>query len=249
MRRWALAERGGRAHHSSPVNPLRPELVEIVSLDAGGTLLFPHPSVGEVYAEVLRKYGVTLSPAAIERRFRERFAALRDGPREKVDDPAEKEFWKELVAAVLSPECPPERFPLVFEQLYETFAEGRRWRIAEGARELLEWLRSKGFRVVLLSNADSRLRNVLDQKGLSDAFDGIFISAEVGYEKPDLRLFRAVEDRMGATGAAFLHVGDSVYHDLQGAVAAGWQAIHLGEEFSPGDGRIAQLSDLRKLLG
>ncbi|GAB4252842.1 MAG: hypothetical protein Kow00109_28500 [Acidobacteriota bacterium] len=231
------------------MKPLQPDLVEIVSLDAGGTLLFPHPSVGEVYAEVLRRHGVNLPPEEIERRFRERFAVLRDGPREKVDDAAEKAFWQALVRSVLSPECPAELFPRVFEELYDTFARGDRWRVAEGGRELLEWLRSRGLRVVLLSNADSRLRNVLEEKGLSEAFDGIFISAEVGYEKPDLRLFRVVEDRMGAAGAAFLHVGDSAYHDVQGAVAAGWQAVQLGGDDAPRDGRISRLDDLRSLLG
>jgi REG-2-like HAD superfamily hydrolase len=233
----------------SSVMVLRADQVRVVSLDAGGTLLFPHPSVGEVYSEILSRHGIDLRPDEIEVRFRRVFSNLRGIPRNRVDDAAERAFWERLVREVLSPECPPDRFADVFIELFGAFAEGRRWRVAEEGEDLVRRLRGRGIRVVLLSNSDIRLRRVLREKGLIDLFDEVFISAEIGFEKPDIRLFRTVEERLQERKEALLHVGDSVYHDLEGARNAGWQALHLAGEFRPSEDKIARLTDLRLLLG
>ena len=55
-------------------NLLGPAPVDIIFFDAGGTLLYPEPGVGEVYALYGRRHGVEVSPDALEASFREAFA-------------------------------------------------------------------------------------------------------------------------------------------------------------------------------
>ncbi|MAU91119.1 MAG: HAD family hydrolase, partial [Gammaproteobacteria bacterium TMED182] len=45
------------------------ETVEAITLDVGGTLIEPWPSVGHVYAEVAARHGVQAEPEELTRRF------------------------------------------------------------------------------------------------------------------------------------------------------------------------------------
>lgn len=223
--------------------------LRVVTLDVGGTLLFPHPSVGEVYARILDQHGFEVSAERIEKRFMEIFRALRAEPRDHVSDESERLFWREVVRDVLESDVPEDRFEAVFAQLYEAFATADRWRLAGDALETVQALRRRGLQTAILSNADSRLRGVLEEMKVVSRMDSVFISAEIGWEKPDPRLFRHVESEMGFPPEAFLHVGDSHFHDGNGARAAGWEYLILDGELDPERRKISKLSDLPPLLG
>ncbi len=223
--------------------------IRIVTLDVGGTLVHPYPSVGEVYAEVLASHGIRVAPGDLQARFREVFFGRPAAPRPQVDDAAEKEMWFELVSRIAGPFCPPGRLPAVFEDLYETFADPARWRLVEDAVPTIRALQRGGYRTAILSNADSRLRRVLSGLGVTPLVDEVFISAELGFEKPDVRIFRAVESRLQERPEAFLHVGDSMVHDGEGARAAGWAWLVLDGVSAPASGRIRSLGELPAILG
>lgn len=62
----------------------------------------------------------------------------------------------------------------------------------------------------------------LVKSGLIDLFDDIFISEEVGYEKPDIRFFEHVWAKIGAYKPdEVMIVGDSLTSDIQGGNNAG----------------------------
>ena len=62
----------------------------------------------------------------------------------------------------------------------------------------------------------------LVKSGLIDLFDDIFISEEVGYEKPDIRFFEHVWAKIGAYKPdEVMIVGDSLTSDMQGGNNAG----------------------------
>jgi putative hydrolase of the HAD superfamily len=86
---------------------------------------------------------------------------------------------------------------------------------------------------VVLSNADSRLRKVFEGLNLLEFFEEIFLSTELGFEKPDTRAFRAVERFLKLQGDEILHVGDAVFQDGFGAKEAGWQVLLVNKPDSP----------------
>lgn len=55
----------------------------------------------------------------------------------------------------------------------------------------------------------------------------IFISGEVGYDKPDLRLFEYVETKMNLEKESTYYIGDSYAHDIVGAKQAKWHSFWL----------------------
>jgi len=204
---------------------------ELVTFDAGNTLAVPHPSVGEIYAEVAAAYGLTLDPGETDQRFFAAFKEATHAPKDAEAVKDDKNLWRIVVRASL-PDALPDGFPyeVFFDELYASFAHGHRWRLLPGAREIVEALVAKGKKVAVLSNADARFRQVFTELGMTEFFTEMFISGEIGVEKPDLRIFRHVETSTGVAPGKILHLGDSVIHDVQGAEAAGWQAAHVTRE-------------------
>ena len=68
----------------------------------------------------------------------------------------------------------------------------------------------------------------------------VVISEEVGYLKPDGRLFEHAESAAQESGKDVLYVGDSLRSDVRGALAAGWQAAWYSRAMLPDDlaGRV-----------
>lgn len=85
------------------------------------------------------------------------------------------------------------------------------------------------FPLGLLSNFDHApsVRSLLDRLELTPAFQHVAISDELGWRKPELRVFTGVADALGVPVDACLFVGDNVEMDVMGAHAAGMQAAWL----------------------
>ena len=156
----------------------------------------------------------------------------------------EKDFWREVVTAIFQPFAKGQKIDPVFEILWDLFAEGKHWRIAESAEKTLQKLKGRGYRLAVLSNNDSRLRSVLNDHKITPLFDELFISSEMGVEKPDPAIFRTVEKTMKELPSSFLHIGDSYSRDFEGARNAGWSALLYGKPII----ESSQISSFPELL-
>lgn len=189
-----------------------------VTFDVGGTLLAPWPSVGHVYAAVAARWdGVAPDPAEVNRRFHAAWAG-----RGAAFDYS-REAWAALVRETLRGLTPCADNPAFFAALYDHFASPEPWRIFPDVVPALEALRRGGYRLAVVSNWDLRLRPLLRALRLGDFFEVLVISGEVGWHKPDPRLFAHAARQLGLRPEQILHVGDSWTEDVRGARAAGWQ--------------------------
>jgi putative hydrolase of the HAD superfamily len=132
-------------------------------------------------------------------------------------------------------------------------AEHRRsnlWsRAYSDAAASLETLRARGYRLGVISNADGRVRRLLEETNLSAHLDVVVDSSEAGVEKPDPRIFRVATDALGLEPAECLYVGDIYEIDVLGARSAGLDAILIGPGHAPEDvTRVANLTELVELL-
>lgn len=82
-------------------------------------------------------------------------------------------------------------------------------------------LRARGLRLVVVSNANGRLRHLFDRLQLTRWFDHLLDSHEWGVEKPDPRLFHLALEQARAEPARTVHVGDLYHVDVMGARRAG----------------------------
>ena len=92
-------------------------------------------------------------------------------------------------------------------------------------RPALAALRARGHRLVVVSNANGKLRHLFERVGLIDAVDALFDSCDEGVEKPDPRFFNIALERTGSTSDTTIHVGDLYHVDVVGARSAGIRPV------------------------
>jgi putative hydrolase of the HAD superfamily len=118
----------------------------------------------------------------------------------------------------------------------------------EDAAPALAQLRAAGLRLVVVSNWDCSLPEVLDGIGLGPLVDAVVMSAVVGAAKPDARIFQAALEVAGCRPGEAVHVGDSPEDDQMGAIGAGLRGLLLDRRGTPGTGTVTSLSELPSLL-
>lgn len=100
---------------------------------------------------------------------------------------------------------------------------------------VLRELRERGIALVVCSNWDVSLHDVLDATGLSGLLAGTVTSAEHGAAKPDPSIFAAALSVAGAEPGEAIHVGDDVRADVEGARAAGIRPVLLARDGTSAD--------------
>ena len=114
------------------------------------------------------------------------------------------------------------------DDLQRYHAEHNLWEsVSDGVPATLDRLRRMGLKLVVVSNANGRLGELFARIGLARRVDVILDSAVEGVEKPDPRLFEIALDRSGARRDQAMHVGDLYHVDVEGARAAGLEAVLL----------------------
>ena len=114
------------------------------------------------------------------------------------------------------------------EELHLYHAEHNLWEtVPDGVPDALDRLRAMGLKLVVVSNANGKLKVLFARLDLARRFDVMIDSAEEGVEKPDPRIFELALERSGARREETLHVGDLYYVDVEGARGVGLQAVLL----------------------
>lgn len=116
--------------------------------------------------------------------------------------------------------------------------------------EMLERL-SANYQLMILSNGSANMqRRKLHQAGLTDYFEHIFISAEVGYAKPDPRLFLHALNH--CRHASIVMIGDDYVNDMQPAMTMQLKTIFINHENEAvaikTDHELSDIHDLEEAL-
>ena len=214
--------------------------IRAVTFDVGGTLIESCPSVGHIYAAVAEQHGLKgLSVETLNRQFA---AAWRRATQFRYS----RAEWAAIVDATFSglTEVPPSQ--TFFEELYDRFSQPEAWHVFEDVLPTLEALASRGVKLGVISNWDDRLPPLLRRLKLLDYFETVAVSCAVGAPKPSRVIFDYAAEKLGLAPEAILHIGDSPEMDVQGAQAAGFQALLLRRGTkTTGPNCICSLRDLR----
>jgi putative hydrolase of the HAD superfamily len=97
----------------------------------------------------------------------------------------------------------------------------------------LRALRDAGHRLVVVSNWDVSLHEMLRATGLDALVDGAISSAEAGVPKPGAGIFERALALAGGCASGALHAGDSLEHDVAGARAAGLRPVLVARGAPP----------------
>lgn len=106
----------------------------------------------------------------------------------------------------------------------------------ENSRKVLDGLRAAGKKIYLLSNAQRVFTwQELEQTGIKDCFDDIFISSDAGCQKPDTAFFKKLIDKHKLDIKESIMIGNDGGADIAGAAAAGMDALYVRTGISPQD--------------
>jgi putative hydrolase of the HAD superfamily len=224
-----------------PIESTKPKAI---FFDAVGTLFYLTRSVGHHYALVGEEIGLKLDAAKLDGAFASAWKQM--PPRPPIEGPRpndDKDWWRQLVDLVLDQAAPSldeldrDNF---FEIAYEHFAEAGAWELYPEVAEILQKLKAR-FQLAVISNFDGRLRFILEHLGISKFFAHVFISSELGADKPEPEIYRRALNYARLNPAEVLHVGDDPERDWKGATAAGLSIFQL-------DRRKNSLRDLLAFL-
>lgn len=227
-------------------------MIEIVFLDAGGTMLDPHPSFAELFATVCQENGRPISATHV-RDVQERIAphlvelvaeaGLDQGP--SLSPEASRAFWSFTYRRFLD-ELGALDEELV-GKLYQRFSDPSSYRLYDDVVPTLTKLTEAGYRLGVISNFDEWLEKMLIEMQIHHSFDVSVISGAEGVEKPDPAIYRLAVDRAGVTADASVHVGDSPALDIEPARHAGMNAVLIDRVGRYPDASGVRITSLKEL--
>lgn len=142
-------------------------------------------------------------------------------------------------------------------ELAETFPVHRRKLhvVYDDVRPALAHFRGR-FRLGLLTNGAPDLqREKIAGAGVGEYFHEILVSGDLGFGKPDPRIFEAILSRLGVAPCEAIMIGNSLHSDIQGARAAGVKAVWINRDGVPSedgivpDLEVPDLAELKRRIG
>ena len=218
-------------------------------LDALGTLLELEPPAPRLRDELGRRFGVEVPPD----QARDAIAAEIAYYRRHLNDGRDPESLAGLrarCAQALRDALAPEARARIpgGGALVEALLASLHFDPFPDAVRALPALRAGGARLVVVSNWDVSLHEVLERVGLAEALDGVLTSAEVGARKPDVAIFERALAVTGVPADETIHVGDNPAEDVAGARAAGIEPVLIRRDGGPGPDGVRTISTLTELV-
>ncbi|NXL67102.1 HDHD3 protein, partial [Chordeiles acutipennis] len=205
--------------------------LRLLTWDVKDTLLRLRLPVGESYAAVARAHGVPVEPATLTRLFREVYRAQSQRfPNYGRDSGlSSRQWWVDVVKETfrLSGLREDGILTLMAEQLYTDFCNAQNWELLPGANQTLSQCCQRGFYMGVISNFDRRLENILSHCNLRHHFHFVLTSEDVGFAKPDRRIFEKALHLAGVPPEQAAHVGDDYTRDYRAARAVGMHSFLL----------------------
>jgi putative hydrolase of the HAD superfamily len=203
-----------------------------VLLDGLGTLLWLSPPAAALRSG-LRDLDVEITPEQASSAFEAEISYYLAHHLEGYDRDSVAAL-RTRCAGVLHAELPGfAREAISPAQLLPVMLDCLRFSVYPEVPSTLAGLRERGQRLILLSNWDISLHEVLRSTGLMELIDSAITSAEIGQPKPVPAIFERALDRAGVPARSAIHVGDSLANDVAGALAAGIAPVLLRRTSSP----------------
>lgn len=122
------------------------------------------------------------------------------------------------------------------------------WRLFDDALPCLATLEERGLRLGCITNGKSATqRPKLEDLALGERLSPIVVTGELGFHKPDPRVFRHALEQAELPAGECLYVGDKLDSDALAAAAVGLRGVWLARRDEPEASRVSTIRTLREL--
>jgi putative hydrolase of the HAD superfamily len=119
--------------------------------------------------------------------------------------------------------------------------------------EVLEYLQQKGYDLSIITNGFKEVQHLkISNSGLEKFFANVFISEDIGWQKPEAEIFRHAMQATGGIPESSIMIGDTLDTDILGAQNAGIDQVFFNPAKLPHEAEptyeIHSLPQLKELL-
>jgi putative hydrolase of the HAD superfamily len=228
---------------------------DAVFFDAGETLVHPHPTFPDLFAEILRREGHDVDAETVRDRIHvvsDRFSqAARDRELWTTTPERSRRFWHGVYGIFLRELGIADANGLI-DAVYAEFTDLANYALFDDVVPALDRLHAAGLTLGVVSNFEEWLERLLERLGVRPYFDVRVISGIEGLEKPDPAIFLLAMERAGTRPERSVYVGDNPEFDVEPAEALGMFPVLIDRRgrFTAAPGaRIASMSELPDLVG
>ena len=223
-----------------------------IVFDVGGTLvLLNYDAIARLYLDAGATLGIALdfakARAVIETLENEVPLRQQNRPVSLEGDNG-RNFWDEFYTEGFRQLGVMGDVSRAVTDLRERFQRGEFEALYADVLPTLTALHAHGKRLGILSNFSPNLENVLRQIGIHGYFSFCVVSAIVGVEKPDPRIFDLMVRVASTPRSDIVYVGDSIFHDIEGARNAGIAGILVDRQNQYPEFNGTRVRDLRELV-
>ena len=218
---------------------------EWVSFDCYGTLVDWETGISGAVSEVLESRGVRMSRREILRLYSD-IEPMVQGTEGFLKYRVVLRRVMELMASELGMELSESELGCLADTLPD-------WPVFPDTVGALRALKER-YRLVVISNVDDDLF-AGTAEALEVEFDTVVTAEQVGSYKPDMRNFEVARERMGVEKERWLHVAESLYHDIGPANRLGIASVWVSRADRGGGTRRSdavpdvEVADLEMLAG
>lgn len=224
----------------------------LVLFDVGGTLIhFNHHKLAQFYTSAAAESGNPIplpQISAVLTQLERDLPTLTKQRALSLEKEFGKSFWDDFYSEGF------RRLGIVGDmshavtEIRERFMRGEFETVFDDTLSTLDELQARGVPMGIVSNFSPNLEEVLRQQGIHDYFQFFIVSAIAGVEKPNPKIFDLAVNIAQRPRTEIVYVGDSVYHDMDGARTAGLGGILIDRANQYGDYPGARIHNLNELI-
>ncbi len=202
-------------------------MIKVVFFDFSGTLVegkFDLVACRRSVVQLLTSKGMYVTLEAYNRAMEESLTEVR---RSKTED-RELSFGEVEAKTLKTLGIVPSRDLL--DEIEDVEFEHYDWRVKPEVRTVLRELHRHRQLGIISNGLSNSARKVLGREKLLHYFDPVVISKDVGFRKPNSRIFEYALNKIGVKPENAVFVGDSYAQDVLGAKQAGMKAVWLADE-------------------
>ncbi len=219
--------------------------------DVGGTLLrFDLDKLARAYTNIAATRGITIDfgrVRAVIAQLEQELPTRVKGRDISLEAHNGAAFWDEFYGDGFRQLGLPNGVASAALEIRARFQRGEFEALHDDALPALNALRRRGVPMGIVSNFSPNCEEVLAHRGLRGYFSFFVVSGIVGVEKPDPRIFDLAVRAANQPRERIVYIGDSIYHDVQGAQRAGLAAILIDRDEQHREFNGARVRDLREL--